>query len=467
MTRNICYATPEWLIKQLFLEYGLTIDSCSTQANAVCARFWGPEEDGLLQSWKDERPYWNPPFDDVGAWVRKAYNEMKQHGVTSVGLVPYRKDKQWFQFAMQNSQMRLLRGGCLFFEGFAEQAGQTARIDPVIFVFGPDYPGHTTGELIVPPWKADTAKIKVPGIRMYTAPVNKPGGALRIYTYEELIPYLDQFAKGRFNFLVILGWPGLSKSTLIRARMPKSACWITGNTTPFKMYVALHGAIGEPVVMDDVDALLRKAGSTDLLKQLCETEAVKTLTWESDAALLKKRRIPNEFKTGSKVCFIANDWARLSSAIMALEDRALVLSFEPTATEVHEQVSREGWFRDKEIFEFIGENLPLIMRPSMRFYTRAKEMKAARLGWQSWLFRQWLEDEKLFRVAMLLADDSFASNTARAEAFVAAGHGARSTFFQRARELRSSRRPGRVIQKSGKGQPVEAVEVTGDEPDAE
>ena len=47
----------------------------------------------------------------------------------------------------------------------------------MIFVFGPQYPGHTTGPLILPPFKPDTAKLKVPGIRMYTAPLNKPGAA--------------------------------------------------------------------------------------------------------------------------------------------------------------------------------------------------------------------------------------------------------------------------------------------------
>ena len=117
MTRNIHYGTPEWLYRQLFAEYHITIDACATPGNAVCERFWGPEQDGLRQSWAEERPFWNPPFDDVAAWVRKAYNEAKDNGVTSVGLVPFRKDQYWFQFALKNAQLRLIQGGLSILRG--------------------------------------------------------------------------------------------------------------------------------------------------------------------------------------------------------------------------------------------------------------------------------------------------------------------------------------------------------------
>jgi hypothetical protein len=470
MNRNDCYMTPRPLAKQIVEEYGITIDACADRQSAIVPRFWGPEDDGLLQSWEGETPWWNCSFDECESWVRKAYNEMKLHGVTSVGLVPNRKDQRWFQVAMENAQMRLIRSGYLVFQGFGKQAGLKAQIDPVIFVFGPGYPGHTTGSLIVPPFKCDTAKYRVPGIRMFTAPINKPDGALIVRHYEELLPFLDAFAQGWLNFLVILGWPGLAKSTLIRSRMPKAACWITGNISAFKAYALLYKAIDQAIVMDDVESFLGKAGARELLKQLCESESVKTVTWETDAAMLKTQEIPNEFTTSSRLCFVANNWAKLSSSVMALEDRAVVISFEPSSAEVHEQIGKEGWFKDREVFEFIGQHLHLIMRPSMRLYVKAKQIKDARSGigssalcWESWLFRQWLEDEKLFRVAMLLADDSFPSKRARAEEFVKRGYGVRSTFFAKAKELRPS---GAVQQSNGSpAVPAEAIEA--EEPGSE
>ncbi len=453
MNRNDCYATPRWLAQQLVEEYGITIDACADQQSAVVPRYWGPEQDGLLQPWEGETPFFNPSFDNNGPWVRKAYNEMKLHGVTSVGLLPNRKDQHWFRFAMENAQMRLIQAGHLFFQGFGKQAGLVARIDPVIFIFGPGHPGYTTGPLIVPPFKSDTAKYKVSGIRMFTTAINKPDGALIVRHYDELLPYLGAFARGYINFLVILGWPGLAKSTLIRSQMPEAACWITGNISAIKAYALLYKAIDAAIVMDDVESFLGKAGARELLKQLCESEFIKTLTWETDAAMLKSQKIPNEFQTASKLCFIANNWAKLSGSVMALEDRAVVISFEPSAAEVHEQIRKEGWFKDRDVFDFIGQHLHLIMKPSMRLYVKAKEIKDARHGvgsaslcWESWLYRQWLADEAMFRVAMLLTDDTFPSNRERAEEFVRQGWGARSTFYARVKELRQH--PGEVVRQS-------------------
>jgi site-specific DNA-methyltransferase (adenine-specific) len=446
MTRNIHYSTPTWLAQQLVEDYGITIDACATQESAVCARFWGPVEDGLRQSWAEEIPFWNPPFDDVGSWVRKAYNELKG-GVTSVGLVPFRKDQYWFDLALANAQLRLVRGGFLYFAGFDEQAGQVAKIDAVIFVFGPRYAGHTTGPLIVPPWTPDTARRKVSGVRLAAAPA-KPEGTMVVQRYADLLPYVDAFARGEIRCLVMLGAPGLSKSTTIRARMPKSTCWIKGNASPFKAYVNLFRAIDAPIVLDDVESLLRKAGGVDLLKQLGDSDETKTVSWETDSSTLKRLKVPNEFQTTSRLCFIGNDWLRLNSGIAALEDRAIVVSFEPTAAEVHDRIGREGWFKDREIFEFVDRHLHLIMRPSMRHYVKAKEMKVAHLDWKTYLLTQWLADEKLIRTATLLADDTFSSNRARAQAFAARGWGSIASFYGKARELRSHQRPAGVIQDS-------------------
>jgi hypothetical protein len=351
--------------------------------------------------------------------------------------------------------MRLVQGGFLYFEGFDQQKGQVARIDAVIFIFGPDHAGHTTGPLIAPPWKPDTAKYQVSGIRMVAATLTKPAGTIVVRRYADLLPYIIAFGDGIFNFLVLLGQPGLSKSTLIRKHMPESSCWIRGTASPIKTYVNLYKAVNLPVIADDVEPLLRKPSGVDLLKQLCENDDIKTLTWETDAALLKKEKIPNEFTTASKVCLIANDWAKLVS-ILALEDRGIILSFEPGAAEVHAQIAEEGWFHDEVIYSFIGEHLHLIMRPSMRTYVKAQEIKKGRrrtrsraMDWRRYLLTQWLCDEKLIEAAKLLADKSFPSNRARARAFESQGWGSQSTFYAKAKELRNSCPKGVLQDSSG------------------
>ena len=104
MARNIDYSTPQWLFDALNAEFHFTIDACGLPHNAKCPRFWSPEQDGLRQDWAGETPWWNPPFDDVSGWVHKAHNEAKDNGVTSVGLVPFRRDQYWFQLALESAQ---------------------------------------------------------------------------------------------------------------------------------------------------------------------------------------------------------------------------------------------------------------------------------------------------------------------------------------------------------------------------
>lgn len=52
-----------------------TLDVAAAEHNAKAPRFYTRKEDGLAQSWADERVWCNPPYSDCGAWVRKAWSE--------------------------------------------------------------------------------------------------------------------------------------------------------------------------------------------------------------------------------------------------------------------------------------------------------------------------------------------------------------------------------------------------------
>ena len=47
------------------------------------------------------------------------------------------------------------------------------------------------------------------------------------------------------------------------------------------------------------------------------------------------------------------------------------------------------WFDDVEVYEFIGEWLPVIPELSMRDYIKAREIKKAGMDWRTLLHRQW------------------------------------------------------------------------------
>jgi hypothetical protein len=134
-------------------------------------------------------------------------------------------------------------------------------------------------------------------------------------------------------------------------------------------------------VLDDVDGLYRDRNGIRLLKTLCQTEPVKTLSWHTDAPTLEKRGIPRQFTTTSRMAVIANQWQSLNADVAALEDRGHVLIFEPTALEIHRQAST--WFWDQEIFDFVGRWLHLMKQPSLRPHVQAWELKTAALDWQT------------------------------------------------------------------------------------
>lgn len=55
--------------------FGFTLDVAAATHNAKCDRFFTRADDGLTQRWTAERVWCNPPFSDLGSWVRKAWAE--------------------------------------------------------------------------------------------------------------------------------------------------------------------------------------------------------------------------------------------------------------------------------------------------------------------------------------------------------------------------------------------------------
>lgn len=242
----------------------------------------------------------------------------------------------------------------------------------------------------------------------------KPRDATVLTSYEELDPYVRAFALGHLSLLIVIGSPGLQKSTAIRQALPDDVCWLEGNATAFALYCRLFEYCDRPVVLDDVDDLYTDKAGVRLLKSLCQTTPQKTVRWDSDASSLKLNEIPTRFSTTSKVAIIANQWKTLNENVAAIEDRGHVVLFEPTAEAVHLRTA--DWFGDQEIYDYVGRYLHLIKKPSMRDYYKAAEKKHAGLDWRGGLLQRWLRPPTRI-VAQLLANESYPNEMARIEAF--------------------------------------------------
>lgn len=102
------YQTPPELIEKILKRLNepcFAFDTCCSERN-IPAYFHilEPNCDGLVYSWFKEGGwnYCNPPFDECGKWVKKAYDE-QQRGASSVLLIPVRTEtKYWKKYILDN-----------------------------------------------------------------------------------------------------------------------------------------------------------------------------------------------------------------------------------------------------------------------------------------------------------------------------------------------------------------------------
>lgn len=96
MPGNQKMRTPPWLFKLLNDRYGpFELDVAADKKNTLCRRFWDARANGLVQPWL-RVTYCNPPFAEMGVWMRKAHLEWLHHRVKScvVGLAGC--SQSWF-----------------------------------------------------------------------------------------------------------------------------------------------------------------------------------------------------------------------------------------------------------------------------------------------------------------------------------------------------------------------------------
>ena len=67
------WATPNDFFDKLNEEFHFTLDPCADEFNHKCEKYYTKEDDGLKQSWNNERVFCNPPYGrEIGKWVEKS-----------------------------------------------------------------------------------------------------------------------------------------------------------------------------------------------------------------------------------------------------------------------------------------------------------------------------------------------------------------------------------------------------------
>ena len=114
MTSNTdLWSTPRDFFDDYNAIYHFDVDVCATAENALCAKFYSPEDNGLSKEWHGVC-WMNPPYGrEIGKWMNKAY-ESSLHGATVVCLVPARTDTAWWHDYAMKGNIEFIRGRLKF-----------------------------------------------------------------------------------------------------------------------------------------------------------------------------------------------------------------------------------------------------------------------------------------------------------------------------------------------------------------
>lgn len=80
--------------------FRFTIDVAASARNAKLPRFWTVAENALVQRWRGERVWCNPPYSNIRPWVEKAWLEWRAPSGPHliVMLLPANRTEQpWWQ----------------------------------------------------------------------------------------------------------------------------------------------------------------------------------------------------------------------------------------------------------------------------------------------------------------------------------------------------------------------------------
>lgn len=110
--KTIEWATPLDFFKPLNDEFNFTLDVCATHENKKVGKCFTLNENGLIQSWKGNVCWMNPPYGrTMQKWLEKAKYEADYFDVTTVCLIPARTNTRWWhKICLKSAEIRFVLG---------------------------------------------------------------------------------------------------------------------------------------------------------------------------------------------------------------------------------------------------------------------------------------------------------------------------------------------------------------------
>tara|TARA_R100000315_G_C5232856_1_gene143913 strand:+ start:1971 stop:2456 length:486 start_codon:yes stop_codon:yes gene_type:complete len=108
------WGTPLDLFNKLNKKYNFTLDAAANDKNYKCKKYYTKENSGLTKDWTNERVFCNPPYSDLGLWIKKCYVESKNAKLI-VMLIPCRTDtKNFHKYIWNIAEIIYIKGRLKF-----------------------------------------------------------------------------------------------------------------------------------------------------------------------------------------------------------------------------------------------------------------------------------------------------------------------------------------------------------------
>jgi len=110
------YGTPQDKLDKACIDYRIfpILDVCSNGPNAKFVCYFTKEIDTLKQEW-DMDFYMNPPYSQVGVFMRYAYEQHLKHNVNALILTYSKTDTKWWHDYVENkAEVHFIKGRIKF-----------------------------------------------------------------------------------------------------------------------------------------------------------------------------------------------------------------------------------------------------------------------------------------------------------------------------------------------------------------
>ena len=129
------WRTPPEFYRVLDAEFQFDLDAAASEENHLCVYWIDKDADALSEPWEHPVVFCNPPYSQIGAFVKRGYEQSQEHCNTVVMLLPaYTDPKYWSEYVMKAHEIRFLKGRLSFLDEDGMKK-TSARFPSVVVVF--------------------------------------------------------------------------------------------------------------------------------------------------------------------------------------------------------------------------------------------------------------------------------------------------------------------------------------------